>query len=1392
MKKLQSCNALFKMLCCLILFNFLHSISLYAQHEEPIFKHLTINEGLSQNTVFSVYQDASGFIWIGTEDGLNRFDGYEFKVFKNDPADRKSLINNQVNVILEDKNHRLIIGSAGGLSIYNRDTEDFENISIPSSNSKNLQLVNYITAIVEAENNKLWLATFDGLKLLNLKTKQLENNLITQKTDKFKIQTLLRDQDGILWISLKQTLLCYHSKKQSVVAIPSSLQEKLKSFPGDIRVIKQDKKGNIWLGSEQAGLFVYDITTKICRNYSHNPADSKSLPINVVRDIFFYDDYKVWIATRKGLCIFYLDTQQFYTYTHNKYNPESLSHRSVLKIMRDKAGSIWIGTFAGGVNVYNPSSTNFLKIGEQLGNTRGLNNPVVSAILTEENGGLWIGTEGGGINYLNKSKEEFSVFSLKRNSLELSENLIKSLSKDEKGNLWVGAFDGLYYFNTTSKSFNPISINPEKVSGRSQVYSVLADYGGVWLGTNGGGLLYYHPVKGLKVFVNSSSNVNSISGNHISSIIKDKKGNLWIGTLQGVNYYDKTSGKFSRYVSHPQQKQGLNNNNITSLFIDSKDRLWIATRGGGLNVFDNSSKKFGSFTEKDGLANNVIRAINEDKQGRLWISSNKGINVISFSKRRIPKIESIKHYTITDGLQSNQFLSGSTAKTRQGELIFGGIDGLTIFNPQKLIQNKHIPHIAFTDFYIDNKPINIKDEDAPIKEHINVLREITLPFEQSNITIKFAALNFVNPNKNKYKYRLEGFSNDEWQEIGNQRTVSFTNLNAGTYTFMVMASNNDDVWNVNPATIKIKILPPWYKTWWAYLIYLTVFSSLLYSFYYFSYKTIRLKNELDFEQMSHEKDQELAQRKLSFFTHISHEIKTPLTLILSPIEKMLSSDSLDNKVQNQLQIIQRNGERLMRITNQILDYRKFDAGSMNLQVSEGNIVKFLNEVIAAFQSYALSKDITLKLMTNKNSIKLWFDKDKMEKIIFNLISNALKFTNKGGYVHVIIDDESLKDENKLVVVVEDNGIGISADNIHKIFNQFQYFNTQGKNQEGTGLGLSFSKELVELHHGKIEVESKAAFLDECGLTQFKIQLPLGKNHFNDEDIVTDYNNSEDINAYEFEENTVIKNKIKERREIVLKAAGKEKLILLLIEDNEEVMNFMSNHFNDDFNVYKAEDGEKGWILATQLIPDIIISDVMMPNMIGTELCVKLKSDVRTSHIPVILLTAREPLLYKIEGLETGADDYITKPFNLKYLEMRMWNLLESRIKLKEKYIKKVDMQPAQLAITSPDEKFLEKAIKFIEENITEPTLSVEELSKEVGMSKTTLYRKLKALTNQNTNEFIRSVRLNIAAQMLAQKKFNVNEVAYHTGFSNLDYFRKCFKEQFGVNPKDYTSRMIEN
>jgi len=1371
---------------CIILLLLTGSFISYAQNGIK-FKHLGINEGLSQNSVFCMLQDHNGLIWIGTEDGLNKYDGYEFTVYKHKNEDKTSLSHSQVNALLEDKDHNLWVGTSGGLNVMNARTEQFTRFNTSAVHFDENR--NFISSLIKDAQDNIWVGTYDGLKMYDRAHKRFLSfnppGLSATNYNLNKIKALFLDKNQIIWISIGNDLVRFDPARRQFLPLPALLQQNQELRKSNVRVIKQDNSGIYWFGTESAGLFKFDSKSNFVVNYK---TDNSKLTTNVVRDILIAGNNELWVGTRDGLNILHTQTNQFTNYHYNHFDPTTLSHNSVRSFLKDNNGNIWLGTFAGGINTYDAESENFKSIAEQTGSKPGLNHSVVSSILLNNDGTLWVGTEGGGLNYVDRKRNIFKYFSVQEGQKTEQSNIVKSIARDNDGSLWVGTYNGLVHFDAKRGITEARSLNKEREDQdkKLEITSVLTDNAGVWVASNGSGLYFIDRQQTVKSYLHAAENKSGLSSDNLTTLLKDNKDNLWIGTQRGLNYFDLKANRFVQFLNDPDKVTSISNNSILSLFTDSGNRLWIGTQG-GLDLYDPIGKKFYAITESDGLANNVVHAIQQGPDGSLWISTNKGLSNIRFENYRLPFTAAnlvILNYTLDDGLQSNQFSERAVAKANDGELFFGGINGISSFYPGRLIRNTVKPTLIFTDFEIKDKPITVTSENSPLTDPINDTKHITLTYDQAFISIKFAALNYTNPGKNQYAYKLEGLRNDnDWHYAGVQRTASYTNLSAGDYAFKVKAANNDGVWNDAPKTLRITILPPPWKTWWAYVIYATIILSLLYLFYYYSFKTAKLKSELDIEHMLREKDEELAQRKLSFFTNISHEIKTPLTLILAPIEKLLDMNEGNNKVQNQLMLMQRNGDRLVRLINQLLDFRKFESGNMKLNAAKGDIVKFAREVVTAFEAYALDRKIKLKFTPHVKSLIIWYDADKLEKILYNLLSNAMKFTPHGGEVTLTVN----KDDNGFVAIsVRDNGVGIAEEKIPHLFEQFNHHTDSNINSTGSGIGLSFTKGLIELHHGKIAVESRLDAAGTEGYSCFTVLLPTGSSHLTEGEKVTDQTDSEHISNY-CNDQLVVKDMIGHLVNHFDDGEIIEKPVMLVVEDNAEVLEFVASSFENNFKVYKAVNGLEGWQMAVDIIPDIVISDVMMPEMNGTILCSKLKSDARTSHIPVILLTARTPLIYKIEGLETGADDYITKPFSLRILETRVNNLMELRKKLRERFSKDIYLQPTNMAITSPDEKFLKKVMDFIDKNMEESTLNVEEMGKEVGMSRVTLYRKIKALTNQTAIEFIRSVRLKRAAQLLEQNKLNVNEVAYLVGFIDVDYFRKCFKEQFGYTPKEYAA-----
>ncbi|MBK0383936.1 response regulator [Pedobacter sp. SD-b] len=1341
----------------------------YAQNLE--FKHISIDNGLSQNTVNSIAQDNKGIIWVATLGGLNKFNGYDFTVFTHNERDSNSISHDRVNVIFIDKAGNLWVGTDDGLNLYNPYNNHFTVIK----NANNSRY--FVYSIKQDKTGKLWVGTQQGLKFLDNKKNRLVDVDLNISNYNKRVQSIYEDDLGFLWIGLAKGFKIYDPRKNKSSEGPKELEESLSN--SWVQSIKQSKNKDFWFATENEGVFVYKKQNNKVVNYNKE----NGILSNTVRDLFFHDNGHLWMATKMGLSILNLSSGKIINYI---YSPElstenSLSHPSVKCIFKDKSGNIWMGTYAGGINLVYNFSKIFSYKGIRQGDQNPLSNKEVNAILGNDDNKFWIATDGGGLNYWNKTTGKVDVY--KYDTDNVLYNFIKDVAynDDNKKQLWLGSSAGILIFDIATKKFTEFrDIQKGANVEFNHDYCFLNSPYGLWVGTNYNGL---HLIKDNKIIKSYTLPNGKLISNNVSCLLLEGE-NLWTGyLLSGLSKINLKTGKIDSYAFDKNDIYSLSNNSISCLFIDSKKRLWIGTNGGGLNYFDEHNNKFYVINSQYGLANNNIHAIEEDNQGALWVSTNKGVFKVVLKSNDFPlspKSVETTNYTVLDGLQSNQFIKGSSFKNKNGEIFFGGIYGLNSFFPDKIVYNKEIPNIILTDFTILNKEKN--QEDSLSSKPVDYLKEITLDYDESYFTIKYAALNYVFPERNNYAYKLEGLTKDTWHYVGNQKEATYTGLEPGTYTFLVKASNNSGIWNNTPRQLKIVVLPPWWRTNLAYLLYVLVVLGLLYLFNYYTKYTERLKNTIQYETDLYHKEQELSQKKLSFFINISHEIKTPITMIMAPLQKLLTIHEGNTTTSNYLELMNKSGQRLLNLIDQLLDLRKFDDNDVMLKAAKGNLIRFTKEIVVVFGSLAKSKNLDLTFSSDEERLELWFDRDKLEKILYNIISNAIKYTPDYGKIEIAVNED--KEHQYAIINVIDNGVGISKERLPDIFLPFKPLDVSNNNIKGTGVGLAFAKELIDLHHGLIQVDSKEASKDNRGYTKFSIKIPLGKNYLADKEVDKEYLISEDINnykSYSLKQQT----NFQERKGLIQQANDNEKFTMLLVEDNPDVINFLAEIFVDNFNVIKCFDGAAGLAEALRTMPDIIISDVMMPIMDGIELCSKLKSNMVTSHIPVILLTARSPLIFKLEGLENGADDYVTKPFNFDLLDVKVWNLLENRQKMKSRYQKEITLQPTNTTISTFDDKFLENIMKYIEDNIAEETLNVEDLSQHIGMSRGNLYRKLKALTGKSPVEFIRYIRLKRATQLLKQHKMYINEVSYMVGFQNVTYFRKCFKEEFGYTPTEF-------
>ena len=1143
-----------------------------------------------------------------------------------------------------------------------------------------------------------------------------------------------------------------------------------------IRSVFKSTDGNIWVATlDGLNLMYRDKLNQVkFKRFQPDITDSTSISYHVIASLAEDDYGNIWVGTENGgLSIYDRRKQIFYRHYHNPRDPTSLGNNSIHSIYKDRTGALWLATLNSGLNKFDPRSTKFQHqlVQPYLENTLSHNN--VTCFLEDIQGNLWIGTDGGGLNYYNVANNTYKHFKHDpKNNQSLGSNAVLSLQYDTKGRLWVGTWDGgLNLFDEQTETFTRLINDPQdsqSISSNSIFAMLIDSQGRFWVGAYRGALELFDPDnKSFTHFIDSN-----FPSHTTYEIFEDAAGDIWIGYLDGglslFEWEEGQIGNFTRFRYN--QDSGLENApfTVTTIYEDGQRNLWVGTQGAGLNLFNRNTKTFKPFNKTHGLPNDVINGIQEDNQGFLWISTNKGISKLDLTDK------TFRNYNSADGLQSDEFIRGAFLKTNEGQLVFGGIQGFNMFTPFEVKDNNLVPEVHLTDFKINNQSVKSIDLNSPLDRHIDDVDHIELSHDQSIISFDYVALNYSQGSKNQYRYMLEGYD-EEWQEVGNSRTANYTKLPPGNYIFKVQGSNNDLVWNEQGASVALTIKPPWWKTRAAYVMYgILAVITLLGARQNIVHRE-RLQSSLRLEHLELKKMQELDQVKSRFFANISHEFRTPLTLIKEPLKAIYQGELLGNS-SNQFRMMLRNTQKLLSLTNQLLDLSRLGAGSLKLNFSENEFLKFLRIITASFRSQAERQYIKFRFIDGGGPIKLCYDQEKLEDVLFNVLSNAFKFTPEYGTITLKVTTILIENKEWAQVTVKDTGIGIPHDQIENIFDRFyQADNNQSDSRSGSGIGLALTKELVELHKGKITVES------EEGLgTEFHILLPCGKEHLSTRDIESPPN--VEVNAY-----GELSGLMENHHQKTQNEASGHLPLLLIVEDNNDMRAYITEYLETNHRILEASNGEEGLKIAIDELPELIISDIRMPIMGGVELCKKLKQNQRTSHIPVMLLTGRVDEENEIQGLEHGADYYFTKPFNSKLLQLTVHNIIQSREVLRNHYSgeKSISLEPSSVKLSSGDERFLKDALFCVEENISNWEFSVIEFGKELGLSRMQLYRKLKSITGQSANEFIRTIRLKRAAQLLEQSNYTIAEITYEVGFSDLKYFRECFKKHFHVTPSKY-------
>lgn len=1318
------------------------------------FKNISVEDGLSQSTVFCILQDREGFMWFGTRGGgLNKYDGYDFTVFKNDPSDSTSLSNNEVISLFEDADGQLWVGTRkGGLNKFDKATETFQQF-VHSDNRGSIA-GNTVNAIFQDSQKRLWFGTSSGIELfaegvfLHNQIPNIGNKNITSIDEDSEGNLYISDKTGLyIWNRSSNLTKYYQNNDVASDAVRSNY-----SVP-----VVVDKDNRVWLGSSN-GLKVLNEENEIesfesFYNISFGPKSE-------TREIHEDADGNIWVGTIQGLYKFDYNRKTLDFFKKDENSNESLGHNSIYSIYQDRSGSVWVGTWGGGVSMLSDKLWKFDHYKHFGYNDKSLSNNVVSSF-EEDYRGLWIGTEVGGLNFKPKNKSDFIIYRAnERNSKALSSDHVKTLFHDSRGRLWVGTFGkGLNLFNKNTGAFQHF-LDDEKIFTLAE-----GPNGNLWVGTLNGLYRFNYDKNQIKYFTNIPNDETSLSHSFVDVLYLARNNVLWVGTKEaGLMRYNPSTENFERFKNIPNDSTSLSSNYIISLSEDSEGKLLIGTNN-GLNIYNPAQNNFIN-VKIEGLPDLNINGVLSDDSNNYWISTNKGISKYS-------PLEGIINYDLKDGLQSNEFNRSSYFKGNGGKFYFGGINGFNVFHPDSILMNTNIPPIVITDFKISNMSARAGAENSPLTKAISETEEIVLDYNESDFSFDFVALNYISPEKNKYAYRLLGYNN-KWIYSGTNRTATYTNIPSGEYVFEVKGANNDNKWNETGVSIKIRIKPPIWKTPLAYIIYTITLLLLLALFRRITAKGIEQKNIIKNERQEKERIEELNQLKLRFFTNISHEFRTPLTLISGPLSK-ISTYQTDNEEQKYLlRIVQNNVKRLLLLVNELMDFRKAENEKYNLRVSNTNLVGFLEHIIDCFSENALENSIVISF---NNSIdaneEIWFDQGILDKVIFNLLSNAIKHTPKDKAISVSLEKQGAE----ALITIKDSGIGIAQEDLEKIFDRFYQIEKDGQaSSYGTGIGLAFVKRLIQVHRGRISVES------EVGKgTSFLISIPIEKEAYSENELV----DSKKHDVLKATQHPVVLS----TPTVPLENEGKGRSKLLIVEDNDELRGFLTSHFNQ-YKLLVAANGKEGLELAKKEIPDIIISDIMMPEMDGLEMCTKLRSYFATSHIPIVLLTAKSEMSQKIEGLDMGADAYIEKPFDIGFLDATISSILKQRRAIRQKFSNEPDIDLDSLALNVHETKFVEKVNSYITQNISNPDLSVEMLALELGLSRSQLFRKIRSVFETTPSEIIRIERLKYSKKVLLELNFNINEVADHVGFKSTPYFITSFKKYYGITPKEYLTREL--
>ncbi|WP_079558914.1 hybrid sensor histidine kinase/response regulator transcription factor [Alkalitalea saponilacus] len=1436
------------------------------------FEHFNTSRGLSQNTASSVLCDSRGYLWIGTNNGLNRYDGNKFRVFYSeedgqinfthnriiniwedakgfiwfethdghyhyfDPVSEQfrslsdflteleeghtifssflqysesdiwlglytrgvirlrynedqhrydithytsrganAISNNRVSFITKDIEENIWIGTQKGLTLIEK-----QSIESGSLTFQHLFITHSFTSHIETAT-ELWFGTSDAGILKFQKPMQLYTFLNTENTSTLRSNhiTLLHITKG------GRIIVGFDQKGLQINSVQTNQWQTIPLNGSHVNNIYEDRFGLIWIATDEFGLTGFNPSTNNTKRHQFLDPGSEVVP-DEERHIFFEDSNdNLWVGTHEGaLNLYDRDSHEFVHFRNDPSDPNSISSNVVLSIAEDHSGQLWIGTgqFHGGVEKViskNPALDHILPAPDP----GHISKNIVRAVFEDPQNRTWIGTKAGRLHVFEDDRQihEFARFATPQGII--SGFNVYCIVLDDDGHLWLGSkgkgilisqqplSDYSNLSNITFDNYVPQD-NDSTTLSHVNIYSMAKDKNGnIWIGTYGNGVnISYKNSDGTYSFTRINENNSRLSSNLVRNILADSNGRVWIATGYGLNLIENMSQIHENKIEirsffTGQYPGSISLNDVIHLYEDSGNNIWAATFGGGINRLTDLNEEqaiFEVFNQSHGLSNNVVYSIQEDNQGFLWFSTENGLSRLNTANN------SFEVFNTNNGLNFNIFSENTSYRTRDERLLFGGFIGLEVISPDKIVIPQWNRQVELTNFQLFNKDVPI-GEDSPLQKSISFTNEIVLRHFQSSFSFEFSVLDFLDPDKTQYAYKLDNFD-DDWNVVSQVPQATYTNLSPGAYTFRVRATNRSGEWIDNERRLRITILPPWYKTRWAFMLY----SGLLVMLFMVIFSTIakinRYRNDLKIEKRVNE-------MKLRFFTNISHEIRTPLTLIIGPIEDLIKKPVLDNSDKPRLEIIRRNGKRMLHLTNQLLDFRKVQNNKMRLKISEFDIVEFTRHIYESFEPLANHKNLVYEFSTTTKSYFIWADPTKLDMIIYNIISNALKFTDASKQVKIELNDN--EESEFFHIKITDEGRGIAKEELPQIFERYTILS--GKELAGTGIGLSLSNELTRLHHGEITVES------EPGVgSSFTLKLRKGKEHFvSDEKVIMAGGEEKTVE-------TIIKPSPHEEivstnsEPDILKVRNGDRPLVMIVEDNHEIGEYISQSLSPDFASCLASNGQEALDLLNSQNPDLIISDVMMPVMDGMEMTEKIKDNFATSHIPIILLTSKSGVNDQIAGVEKGADVYITKPFNSDYLKAVAKNLIEQRKNIFAKFRDNKTIDPSTLKVNSKDEEFLQKLISYVEENHSEE-FTIEELADTLCVSRTVFYNKVKGLTGLSPVEFVRQLKLKIAAHLLTQG-YNVSEAAIKVGFSDARYFSRQFKALFGYLPSKHVQK----